>query len=856
MKDRESGRCPRIAESLARKVADVVRSRMTLRDGFLYAIGICVLRMLDARSDPKDSTGDAACGQYVLPRAARWAYLLSQIGDQPVVLRGWEAVSHRKENAELAWIMQSLDLTRGTSTPGFSEVTRTLLELVNELDLSANEWARAMDTLVDTLIEGAGGTTAEFYTPADVGDLMVSLLAPQPGSAIYDPTCGTGGLLVRAYGAASRVSNDGDATSLFGQEVNSWTAALAKLRLIAHGLPPGNIAVADTLRQPAFLEGNTVRKFDYVIADLPLGLRMRPEVQNELDSDRFGRMRYGAVGFTADLAFTQHVASSMSKAGRAVLLTLPSVLFGAGAKSEVRRQMLNDHLINSVVSLPSGVLPNTSVSPVLLILARNPGDQKERQIVFVRASVSSGRAHGSRKLSPAQTERIVAAVADGKSENGFCASADADAIAKADYSLDPSRYLQPERPSTFLGVAVKWRTLGEIAEVSLGTKLDRSLLESNTQNGIPVLRGADLSADLTVAGGLMHTPADGLGRNPLLLESGDVLVQRIGGAPKVRVADEQMKGVLALDTLYVLRLRPEQHHLSNFLAEYLNSDTGRGQLFALAVGSAAPSIRLVDLRRLPVPIPPPRVVETIESVGKAEMELRQRLETAKEIRQQLLNSSDAEEAEGLLRRLGALTSVVTASAAQAEDFDFQLRNYYPLPLAYPYRLLEAIDVPAEKYQELMRVCENTLAYLASIGLSMAVSFLPKRLSEHKHLGHAALQQCWRGGISPGDWITVGRETARLLRGETKLSAIESFSGLWFRGTGNKQSKFGEIVSDIGELINDFKHGRGPKNEPQYEEAGGKAGAGLREILGELSFLIQGLRRFGWVTTRVHDALTR
>ncbi|GEM_PF-2633799 len=178
-------------------------------------------------------------------------------------------------------------------------------------------------------------------------------------------------------------------------------------------------------------------------------------------------------------------------------------------------------------------------------------------------------------------------------------------------------------------------------------------------------------------------------------------------------------------------------------------------------------------------------------------------------------------------------SKVTVSASRTKGF-----ASLPFPLAYPYRLLGPIDAPAERYQELMRVCENTLAYLASVGLAMAARFVPKEMVGHLHLGQDTLRKYWRGGISPGDWVTIGRESARILRSRTTSTAAEAYAGIWFRGTGSKQSDFGELVGNMATAINNFKHGRGPRVEPEHRCEGDKADGNLRAVLDRMSFLAQ------------------
>jgi type I restriction enzyme M protein len=207
------------------------------------------------------------------------------------------------ENAELAWAIRKLRIVEALSSQRIELAASKFALLLDEYSLEGLDWTTAFDSLVDCYVDRSGLAGGQSHTPRPLRDLTVRLLSPSAGSTVYDPVCGTGELLLGALAAAGSAGQAGASTKVCGQEINAFSAAIAKLRFVVNGLPPENIAVGDTLLDPLFLDDGRLRKYDFVVADLPIGAHLNQESMVRLGSDPYGRMWFGPPGERAESAF-------------------------------------------------------------------------------------------------------------------------------------------------------------------------------------------------------------------------------------------------------------------------------------------------------------------------------------------------------------------------------------------------------------------------------------------------------------------------------------------------------------------------------------------------------------------------
>ena len=312
----------------------------------------------------------------------------------------------------------------------------------------------------------------EFYTPRSVVRMMVEILDPKEGESIYDPACGTGGMLL---GAIEHVKhNGGDPRTFFGkiygQEKNLTTASIARMNLVLHGIEDLQIVREDTLRSPAFTDSSTgsLATFDCVIANPPFSLK---EWGREIwEADPWGRNAFGLPPDSyGDYAWVQHMVASMARKNGRMAIVLPQgALFRKGAEGEIRKKLLQEDLIDSVIGLASNIFYGTGLAPAVVILRRTkPPKRKDRVIVIDASSlVREGRAQNY--LDPEHVRQIVKWAQEFKDVDQRAKVATLDDIKNEDWTLNISRYVLPavseEIPPLPVAIAEFKRALAEARE--------------------------------------------------------------------------------------------------------------------------------------------------------------------------------------------------------------------------------------------------------------------------------------------------------------------------------------------------------------------------------------------------------
>lgn len=258
------------------------------------------------------------------------------------------------------------------------------LKKVGNKNYSADIMGDSYEYLIKKFADLSKKNAGEFYTPRTIVKLMVQLLDPQPGETVYDPACGTGGMLIEAI---HHMHNDHLAYGrIFGQENNLSTSAIAKMNLYLHGAKDVQIRQGDTLRNPLFLERGKLKTFDCVLANPPFG--MKKWGAGQFESDQYGRNIWGTPKDTcADFAWLQHMIKSMnSKTGRCAVILPQGVLFHGGIEGEIRKQLIISDKIEAVINLASGVFFSTGVSACILFLKNNKASIHKGKICLIDAT--------------------------------------------------------------------------------------------------------------------------------------------------------------------------------------------------------------------------------------------------------------------------------------------------------------------------------------------------------------------------------------------------------------------------------------------------------------------------------------
>lgn len=254
---------------------------------------------------------------------------------------------------------------------------------VGNKNYSADVMGDAYEYLLKKFADLQKKNAGEFYTPRTIVKLLVKILDPKPGDTIYDPACGTGGMLIESVRHLNDIKSSYG--KIYGQEKNLATSAIGRMNLFLHGAQDFNITQGDTLRNPNYLEKGKLKTFNCVIANPPFGLKNWGSIQFE--SDRYGRNMYGTPSDSnADFAWIQHMIKSMNDSdGRCTVIMPQGILSHNGLDEKIRGQMIRDDLIEAVISLVGGIFFNATVSACILVLNKNKNVKHKNKIYFINA---------------------------------------------------------------------------------------------------------------------------------------------------------------------------------------------------------------------------------------------------------------------------------------------------------------------------------------------------------------------------------------------------------------------------------------------------------------------------------------
>lgn len=689
------------------------------------------------------------------------------------------------------------------------------------------DWLRLA---VDAAMSGPNRFRAgELYTPPPVADLMARLLAPEPGSTIYDPTCGTGGLLIEA--AKWATEDGGNPPRLFGQDLNPAAVALARVRAHVWMALDADLAVGDVLLNPAHVADGGVRRFDYVVANLPLGVKLGDPAA--LAGDSYGR--FGALSGqrrAADAAFLLHVVASLGEGGRAVVAVAPTVLWGSGSDRHVREALVKEDLVEAVVALPTGLYAHASVvAPPLLVLNRAKAPEMRGRVLFVEAEAEFEDLDGL-------IDRIEAVVRDPADVRRFSAAVDVEAVKERGYTLVPSAYVTLIEIDRFMGGRGRRVPLSELADVLTSSAVKHG--EGGTE---PIIKARDLRDRVVSLDELDRVSLEGKRHRVVTCEAGDVLLQEVGQRPVAVEAPAELAGAVVHRSVLVVRPKEGARHLAGYLEEFFNSDLGQAYLtptMATLGGVARVSAR--DLRALQVPIPDDAVLQLISEIRSVERDIIERHRRARDLRDRLFTLDEPERFDEELRRLKTESEVLARSLVQVDSLSYRVRNFYPFPVAYRYRELEGIGKPHELHKSLLAVAEGTLAYLGSVGLALAAHV--GALGTDPDLGEAGhlMDRYWRSGATLGNWRDLGYRSARAIRKHAAAHPVPAvaadFAAMWFEGRGQQASAFYKETTDrLGNLRNDEHHGRGPASDAEYERENDELRRLLDDVFAALAWTV-------------------
>ena len=292
-----------------------------------------------------------------------------------------------------------------------------------------DQLGNAYEYLIKEFADDSGHTAAEFYTNRTVVKLMTMIIDPQPGESVYDPTCGSGGLLLNCALHLKQEGKEYRNLKLYGQEINLITSAIARMNMFMHGIEEFDVARGNTLASPAYIENDELKKFNVILANPPYSIKQWD--RKSFENDPYGRNIWGTPPQgCADYAFQQHIQKSLdTDNGRSISLWPHGVLF-RDSEAEMRRKMIEDDLVECVISLGPNLFYNSSMTSCLLITNNNKAPERKNKVLFVQAVNEVRNEKTMSYLDPKHIERIHNAYLAFEDEDTFTAVVDKEDILK------------------------------------------------------------------------------------------------------------------------------------------------------------------------------------------------------------------------------------------------------------------------------------------------------------------------------------------------------------------------------------------------------------------------------------------
>lgn len=298
----------------------------------------------------------------------------------------------------------------------------------------------AYEYLIKYFADSAGKKGGEFYTPGQVVRLLVNLLKPEEGMEIYDPTVGSGGMLIQSIQYVEEHGGNPRNMQVYGQEDNGTTWAICKMNMILHNIPDARIENGDTIENPKILEGNSWKKFDIVIANPPFSQNYS---RANMKSDT--RFQFGfapETGKKADLMFVQHMIASLKPKGRMATIMPHGVLFRGGAEKIIRKGIVDSNLIEAIIGLPPALFYGTGIPACVLVINKNKPDSLRDKIFFINADVEYGEGKVQNFLRPEDIEKINYVFTTKREIPNYSRLVDKKEISEVhDYNLNIRRYV-------------------------------------------------------------------------------------------------------------------------------------------------------------------------------------------------------------------------------------------------------------------------------------------------------------------------------------------------------------------------------------------------------------------------------
>jgi len=417
--------------------------------------------------------------RFVLPQGSSYADIYEQRNEAnlgELINKALEAIEEANK-AKLQGVFRNIDFNSEANL-GQTRERNTRLKMLLEdfanpkLDLRPSRIGNqdvignAYEYLIANFAAGAGKKAGEFYTPAEVSELIAKLIDARPGERIADPACGSGSLLIKCV---DRVRAQGSHDfSVYGQEINGGTWALAKMNMFLHGIDSARIEWGDTIRNPKLLEDDQLMRFEVVVANPPFSLDKWGS--DDVTNDPYNRFHRGLPPKSrGDFAFISHMIETTSLANGRVAVVIPlGVLFRGGSEGKIRRHLVEENLLDAVIGLPADLFFGTGIPAAVLIFKR---DKPDDTVIFIDASREYDDARTQNRLRRQDIDKIASTYRQRETVGKYAYVASLEEIRENDFNLNIPRYVdtfEEEEPIDIEAAQEEIEGLeGELAEIQI-----------------------------------------------------------------------------------------------------------------------------------------------------------------------------------------------------------------------------------------------------------------------------------------------------------------------------------------------------------------------------------------------------
>lgn len=447
-------------------------------------------------------------GNFWVPPKSRYQFLLDEAHSGVGDFLNKALVGIESDNVSLHDVLAHIDFNRKVGQNKMPDnKLRDLISHFGQLRLRNEDFefpdllGAAYEYLIGEYADSAGKKAGEFYTPRAVVSAIVRLVKPEPGSHIYDPCCGSGGMLIYARDYIEEHGGNPRSVNLYGQESSGTVWSIAKMNMLLHGISSADIRNDDTLAEPAHVQGGELMRFDHVLANPPFSIVWGPSEKTTSWAPKFPeRFKYGEVPLgakKAELMFLQHMLA-VTKDGGTVACVMPhGVLFRGGGEAEIRKGLIENDLLEAVIGLAPNLFYGTGIPACILVLRQHKHDgarvisgkshDRQGKVIFINADREFFEGRAQNLLLPEHAEKIISTFDQYLAVPGFSAIVENSILSENGYNLNIRRYADnspPPEPHD-----VRAHLVGGIPKAEVETK--RALFSAHGFNYQDLLRERD-----------------------------------------------------------------------------------------------------------------------------------------------------------------------------------------------------------------------------------------------------------------------------------------------------------------------------------------------------------------------------